>query len=151
MIMKATIQIKRKKKSCVISRSFSPRTKVIIGIHQLTTAHPVLNQRIHGAPCFCVRHDDNIIPVHFPRHGGYFCFELEVPVKMEKKGKKCFSMVIANAIAAKFTTRASKLRGRAKRYTSPGYFNAQSIRLIPRLIRKISRENSRRAERLVNS
>lgn len=120
--------------------SFSSRTKAIIGIHQLATAHPVPNQRIHGAPCFCVRYDDNIIPVHLPRHGGYFRFELEVPVKGKRK-EKCFAvqvLLLENVIhCAKF-----KITKLAKRCT----VSSQSIRLIPRLIRKINRENLRHAE-----
>lgn len=48
-------------------------------IHQLATAHLVRDQRVHRAPRPRDRHHD-VVPVHLPRHGRYFRFELKVPV-----------------------------------------------------------------------
>lgn len=65
--------------------------EVIFLIHQLATAHLVRDQRKHGAPGFRVRHEDNIVPVHLPRHRSYFRLELKVPENKERKENNFFS------------------------------------------------------------
>ena len=72
----------------LFSSRFITKWGVIYLIHQLATAHLVRDQREHGAPGFRVRHEDNIVPVHLPRHRSYLRLELKVPETRKKR--KCF-------------------------------------------------------------